>query len=400
MLEKLKRVDPVIVVVLILLMSISIFSIYSVTVGRISPLKLDGFHLQMLKYDLLGFIAFFVLAFVDYKLFIRYGKYIYALGLGLLVLVIFIGKEQNGAQGWLKLGNLTLQPAELFKLVLILFLASFLLRKQGAVLTFWRGVMPIGLLTLIPFVLVLVQNDLGNALSYIVIMLGLVWIGNIKFTHALIGLLLIGVTGAGLALSYIHYHDKAVHFLGETIGRKHLIARLDPWLVPDLATADASYHTKNAKIAIASGGMGGEGYMNGDSVQAGRVPYTYSDAIFVQIAEEFGFLGSAFVLLLFFILIHRMIVISLECRERSGTFLIIGVAAMLLYQILENIGAFIGLMPLTGITLPFISYGGTSVLINMAAMGIVMSVHLHGGEVEPDFPIPSSGSANPRMLKV
>lgn len=267
-----------------------------------------------------------------------------------------------------------------------------LVRKNKSKLLFWRDVVPLGLLTLFPFLIVLTQNDLGNALSYVVILAGLLWIGNIKYTHALIGLVIVASSAIAGIMSYIHYHDEIKTFLTD-IGRSHWIERFDPWLVPDKATAKALYHTKNAKLAIASGGMSGEGYMKGSSVQTDRVPYTYSDSIFVQIAEEFGFVGSAFVLLLYFILIHRMILIALESRDRAGPFLIVGVVAMMLYQIFENIGAFIGLMPLTGITLPFISFGGTSLLINMASIGLVMSVRLHGQEVEEDFPKPTPYAA-------
>lgn len=382
MLQKIKKIDGIIVAILVLLMVVSIFAIYSVTHGRE---KLDGFQIRMIKFYVLGFLAFLGLTFVDYRLLVKYGLYAYISGVGLLVLVSFIGKEENGAQGWIKFGSVGLQPAELFKLVLILFLAAVLFRKNKNKLSFWHDVMPLGLVTLLPFLIVISQNDLGNALSYIVILLGLLWIGNIKFTHALIGLLIIGGAAVAGIMSYIHFHDEIKDFLTD-INRSHWVERFDPWLVPDKATAKASYHTKNAMLAIASGGMGGEGYMKGTSVQGDRVPYTYSDSIFVQIAEEFGFVGSAAVLLLYFILIHRMILIALECRDRSGPFLIVGIIAMMLYQIFENIGAFIGLMPLTGITLPFISYGGTSLLINMASIGLVMSVRLHGQDVEEEFP--------------
>lgn len=385
MLQKIKKIDGVIVIILLLLMVVSIFSIYSVTHGRD---KLDGAHLRMIKFYVLGIIAFIGLTFVDYRLLVKYALYVYIAGIGILVLVSFIGKEQNGAQGWIKMGGFSLQPAELFKLILILFLAAVLVRKNKNKLLFWRDVVPLGLLTILPFLIVISQNDLGNALSYIIILIGLLWIGNIKFTHALIGLLVIGGTAAGGIISYIHYHDEIKDFLTD-IGRSHWVERFDPWLVPNEATAKASYHTKNAKLAIASGGMSGEGFMEGSSVQTDRVPYTYSDSIFVQIAEEFGFVGSALVLLLYFILIHRMILIALECKDRGGPFLIVGIVAMMLYQIFENIGAFIGLMPLTGITLPFISYGGTSLMINMASIGLVMSVRLHGQEVEEDLPNPS-----------
>ncbi|QWU15919.1 FtsW/RodA/SpoVE family cell cycle protein [Paenibacillus sophorae] len=380
MLQKFKKIDGVIVVVLVLLMVISLLAIYSVTHGR----DTNGFHIQMLKYYVLGFIAFFGLTMLDYRLLIKYALYIYLFGVGVLILVSFIGTVQNGAQGWLEIGKLSIQPAELFKLILILFLAAFLFRKNKNRLHFWKDVVPLGLLTLLPFGIVIMQNDLGNALSYIVILGGLLWIGNIKFSHALIGLVIVGGMVGGGIFSYIHYHEPISKFLDEW--RPHLVERFDPWLVPDEASAKASYHTKNAKLAIASGGMSGEGYMKGSSVQSERVPYTYSDSIFVEIAEEFGFVGSAVLLLLYFILIHRMILIALECKDRGGPFLIVGVVAMMLYQIFENIGAFTGLMPLTGITLPFISYGGTSLLINMASIGLVMSVKLHGQEEEEDLP--------------
>lgn len=355
--------------------------------------KLDGHHIRMMMYYAIGFVAFIGMTFLDYRILVKYAIYIYLFGIGMLVLVSFLGETKNNAQGWLTLpGGLSLQPAELFKLILILFLAAMLVRKNKSKLLFWRDVVPLGLLTLFPFLIVLTQNDLGNALSYVVILAGLLWIGNIKYTHALIGLVIVASSAIAGIMSYIHYHDEIKTFLTD-IGRSHWIERFDPWLVPDKATAKALYHTKNAKLAIASGGMSGEGYMKGSSVQTDRVPYTYSDSIFVQIAEEFGFVGSAFVLLLYFILIHRMILIALESRDRAGPFLIVGVVAMMLYQIFENIGAFIGLMPLTGITLPFISFGGTSLLINMASIGLVMSVRLHGQEVEEDFPKPTPYAA-------
>ncbi|OKP78143.1 cell cycle protein [Paenibacillus sp. P3E] len=384
MLQRFKKIDGVIVVVLLMLMVVSILSIYSVTHGRDD----DGLHIQMLKWYGLGFVVFFGLSLFDYRLLVKYAHYIYMLGVVILVVVSLFGTVKYGARGWLEVGGLSVQPAELFKLILILVLAALLVRKNKNELQFWRDVVPLSMIALLPFVIVISQNDLGNALSYMVILLGLLWIGRIKWSHALIGLIVGGVAVGGFIFSYINYHEQMTHFLSDTIGRKHFVARFDPWLVPELASSDDSYQTRNAKIAIASGGLSGEGYMKGGSVQSGKIPVLYTDAIFAQIAEEFGFVGAALLLLLFFILIHRMILIALECRDRAGPYLIIGIVAMLLYQILENIGAYIGLMPLTGITLPFISYGGTSVLINMASMGIAMSVLLYGQDVEEDLPAP------------
>ncbi|WP_310830541.1 FtsW/RodA/SpoVE family cell cycle protein [Paenibacillus pedocola] len=382
MLQRVKKIDGVIVVVLLMLMAVSILSIYSVTHGRDE----DGMHLQMIRWYGLGFVAFFGLSLFDYRLLVKLALYIYLGGVGILVLVSLFGTVKYGAKGWLSVGSFSFQPAELFKLVLILALASLLVRKNKSQLLFWRDIVPLSLVALLPFAVVISQNDLGNALSYMVILVGLLWIGRIKWTHALIGLMIAGFALLGFIYSYIHYHEQVTDFMSTTIGREHFIKRFDPWLVPELASSDDSYQTRNAKIAIASGGMSGEGYLQGGSVQSNKIPVIYSDAIFAQIAEEFGFIGASLLLLLFFILIHRMILIALECKDRAGPFLIIGIVAMLLYQILENIGAYIGLMPLTGITLPFISYGGTSVVINMASMGIAMSVLLYGQDVEEELP--------------
>ncbi|OAB37629.1 cell cycle protein [Paenibacillus macquariensis subsp. defensor] len=390
MLRKLKKIDLIIVVTLFALMAISILSIYSVTNGRAGY---DGHHIKMLKYYAVSFVAFFALVVIDYRILIKYSLYIYLSGMGLLGVVSFMGESKNGASGWLNFGGLSLQPAELFKLCLILFLTFVLVRKNKNQLSFWRDVVPVGMIAFIPFALVILQNDLGNSGSYVVILIGLIWIGNIKFTHAMIAVVIMIGSLIGGIQAYTHYHDNIKTTL-ESIGKDHWIERLDPWLVPDKATAKAKYHTENAKLAIASGGMGGEGYMKGTSVQSERVPYTYSDSIFVEIAEEFGFVGASVLLLLYFIMIHRMILIALECKDRAGPYLIVGVVAMMLYQIFENIGAFIGIMPLTGITLPFISYGGTSLLINMASIGIVMSVRVHSEDEEDDFVVQPANYSN------
>lgn len=387
MLQKFKKMDVPVLMIIFMLMIISIVCLYSATHGNA---KLEGHHLRMLAFYVLGFGVVFAMTLVDYKLLVKYALYIYFFGLLTLLAANFFGGNVNNASGWIRIGPISIQPAELFKLVLIIFLASVLIKRGKSKLEFWRDVVPIGLMTFVPFALVMLQNDLGNAMAYVVILIALLWIGNIKASHALIGFVIIAVlVGGGIKL-YTVYHDSIEEFM-DGIGRAHWIERLDPWLVPDKATAKASWHTENAKLAIGSGGISGKGFMQGTSVQSGRVPYTYSDSIFVVVAEEFGFIGSSILLLLYFILIHRMILIALEAKERSGPYIIVGIVAMYLYQVFENIGAFIGLMPLTGITLPFISYGGTSLLINMASIGLIMSIKVHGQEVDDELLTPSPG---------
>ncbi|WP_458124342.1 FtsW/RodA/SpoVE family cell cycle protein [Paenibacillus sp. Z3-2] len=378
MLHKLKKIDYSIVFILLALMVISIMSIYSTTFGR--P-RWEAFPKNMIIFYCLGFVVFFGMSMINYKFIVKNYLYIYAVGMLLLVLVLFVGKEYYGAQGWLSIGGLSLQPSELFKLCLIVFLSALLARKKNRTLYFGRDVIPISLCVLPPLMLVMLQNDLGAVLSYIVILVGLLWIGNVKFTHAVIGFVLaVSAIVAGVQ-AYIHYHDEITGFL-KGMNRAHWAERFDPWLVPELTSRDVLWQTYNAKLAIGSGGISGKGYMEGTTIQSNRVPLAYADSIFVQIGEEFGFVGASVLLLLYFILIHRLVLIALECKDRVGPYLIVGIVAMLLYQVFVNIGPFIGLMPLTGITLPFISYGGTSLIINMISMGIAMSIKVHTEENE------------------
>ncbi|MDO3412131.1 FtsW/RodA/SpoVE family cell cycle protein [Saccharibacillus sp. CPCC 101409] len=375
MLTKWKHTDWTLITVLLCMMGICIPVVHSAVANSD---KFRGLDMQMIFYYILGFVVVFLMTLVDYRLYVKYFWLIYGGGMLLLLLTLTpLGQTQNGAQGWLKLGPIGMQPAELFKLALVIAIASLLARRNKEKLGFFADVIPIGLVAFVPFAVVMLQNDLGNALSYVLILLGLLWIGNLKFLHAI----MIFVLGAGLLFggikAYVTYHDEVSHFMTDTLHRGHWLDRIDPWLMPDEASRDASWQTKNGKYAIAGGGMIGQGYKQGEMVQnptGSLVPYTYSDSIIVVIGEEFGFVGISLLLVLYFVLIHRMIVIALECRERAGSYTIVGIVAMFMYQIFENIGMFIGLMPLTGITLPFISYGGTSLLINMASIGVVMSI--------------------------
>ncbi|HEY2491913.1 MAG TPA: FtsW/RodA/SpoVE family cell cycle protein [Paenibacillus sp.] len=378
LLSKWKKIDWMIVVILLIFMVISVALVHS---GISAWPKFEGSDKRMVFYYLAGFICFFGMFLLDFRLLLKYHWFVLAVGLFLLVIVLFIGDTVNGAKGWIEIPGvgLNIQPAEFFKLVLIISLTALLGQRNKMKLAFWQDIVPLSLFALIPFGIVMKQNDTGNALSYLVILLGVLWIGKLKYSHSIIILLILAASLVVGIKSYIAFHDQIVTYL-ESTDKEHWLNRIDPWLLPDEASSDASYHTRNALVAIASGGMLGEGYMKGPYVQSGFVPYTYSDSIIVVVAEEFGFIGVSVLVLLYFILIYRLIIIALECKRREGPILIVGIIAMLLYQIFENIGMFIGLMPLTGITLPFISFGGSSLLINMISIGLVISIQLYGQE--------------------
>lgn len=378
MLHKLKRIDGIIVTLLLLLMTLSIFIVYSATIDD-SFINVSVW--KSVTFCLIGIAAFLVVSLIDYRWLLKWIWYPYGVATVLLVLVMKFASKINGATGWFSLpGGLQFQPAELMKLVLILALAHWLGRRQGEPLGLARDLFPAGIITFLPFVIVLMHPDLGNAIIYIVILVGILWIANIRISHALaITLIIGGILFTGIYI-YVQFHDQINDFLNpilKEVGISHWLQRIDSFLFPDKASHNASFQSVNAIQAIGSGGLTGEGYLQGTSIHSNFIPLAYSDSIFVIIGEEFGFRGSALLLILYFVLIYRMILIAIQCKNKAGSYLVIGVVSMFVFQIFQNIGMMIGVMPITGITLPFISYGGTSLMINMLSMGLVMSVQLH-----------------------
>jgi rod shape determining protein RodA len=382
-LAKLKKIDWSIILILLILMAISTMLIHSATISNEKLYKL-GLPKKSLIFYAIGFVVMLGTAFFDYRLLLKMSLYLYGFGILLLIgLFTPLGTEHFGAKGWytLPLGSLEFQPAELMKLILILAIAWFLARREGEKLELKRDVLPVGFMVFIPFVLILVQPDLGNGVILLVILLALYWIGNIKFLHVLLGTVLVGVLLSSFFYLFVHF-NKPITEYADKYGVSHWVDRLntfiDPSLAKDKKKAEANmYQTENSKIAIGSGSLTGQGYLQGKSLHSNHIPVAYTDSIFVVVGEEFGFRGGAVLLVLYFILIYRMIMIAMEATDLGGSYVIVGILSMYVFQIFENIGMLIGLMPLTGITLPFLSYGGTSLLINMLAIGLVMSIRVH-----------------------
>ncbi|UKS27809.1 rod shape-determining protein RodA [Paenibacillus sp. HWE-109] len=375
------KLDWIILLLLLVFMFICIFCIYSAT---LTDPDLANSPVKMIVYYIAGFIVLFAMLFVNYRVILKFSTSYYLIGLGLLVLLYFKGSTINNAQGWFKLGPISLQPAELCKLILILFLAYYLSNRKSpeAPLNFLKDVIPMGVITFIPFVLVLMQPDLGNSIGYLVIFIVICWFGNIRLKHALIGLGIVIVLCGSSLYSYVKYHENVQAYMVSK-NKAYWLDRIDAVLLPEEASEKATYHMKQSVRAIGSGALQGDGYLHGGSVQGGQVPYTYADSIFVVIGEEFGFMGSSALIILYFLLIYKMITTALMINNKAGIYIIGGIAAMFLFQVFENIGMLIGLMPITGITLPFISYGGTSLLINMLSVGFVLNIRIYD-DVEID----------------
>jgi rod shape determining protein RodA len=373
-LHKFKKIDISILVILLLLMVISTFLVYSATIND-PKIQLD-LKKTIIIY-IISFIAFIGASMLDYRLFVKISPYLYGTGILLLAAVYQFGEERYGARGWFSLpGGLDFQPVELFKLILIVTLAAYMARRQGESLELLRDVIPIGVIVLVPFLLVVIQPDLGNAIIFISILVGMYWIGNVRMSFVLIALVL--VAGGLYLFLYLFqtYYDAIYKFFYDK-DLVHWVQRINTYVNPDKASSDSKWQVVNSMRAIGSGGLTGEGFLKGTSIHSNFIPVAYTDAIFVVVGEEFGFVGASLLLLMYFVLIYRMILIAIYCNNFSGSYIIIGIVSMLVFQIFENVGMMIGIMPLTGITLPFISYGGTSLLINMLAMGLVMSIRMH-----------------------
>jgi rod shape determining protein RodA len=324
----------------------------------------------------LGFVVILLATLVDYRLILKVWYVWYALGIVLLLLIFVFVEEKNGARSWFEFGEVSFQPAEVMKLFLIIAIAALMGRRQGDPLRMRTDVMVVAAVAFLPFLLVMMQPDLGNAIIYIFIVLGMLWIGNVRYSYVMIGLAAV-VGGLILFVTLFNTYNTEIRDYLKEHKKVHWYERINTYIHPEEASADDRRQSEYAKIAIGSGGLAGDGYLQGESKNRKFIPYTYSDSIFVVIGEEFGFQGAAVLLLLYFLFIYRMILIAYQCYDLRGSFIIIGIATMMVFQIFENIGMMIGIMPITGITLPFISYGGTSLLLNMMSIGLVFSIRAH-----------------------
>jgi rod shape determining protein RodA len=368
--------------ILLMFMGISTILVRSATHNNPLPAYQNMDFMTLVFYGL-GFAVIVLFTLIDYRLILKIWYAWYGIGIVMLLLIFVLVEPKNGARSWFDLGSLSFQPAEIMKLFLIIAIAALMGRRQGDPLRMRSDVMVVAAVAFVPFVLVMLQPDLGNAMIYIFIVLGMLWIGNVRYSYVLIGLTVV-VGGALLFVTLFNsYNDEIKTYLKEhDLG--HWYERINTYLHKEEASPDARRQSEYAMIAIGSGGLAGDGYLQGESKNRKFIPYTYSDSIFVVIGEEFGFQGSALLLLLYFLFIYRMILIAYQCFDRRGSFIIIGIATMMVFQIFQNIGMMLGIMPITGITLPFISYGGTSLLLNMLSIGLIFSIKAHQEKYQVD----------------
>ena len=315
-----------------------------------------------------GFALLAGVSLIDYRFYRVYAYHLFGFAVALLVLVLFIGRGGSdadyGSKRWIYLGLFDLQASEVAKLAVLVVLARVLGDKPEGSVSFKRLVASLAIV-LLTMGLVFVEPDLGTSLSFLMIWITMLLIAGIRWRHAL--LLVVG----GLVASPLvwlamkdYMRERLVTFMATLVDLNH-------------AAFDQGYNVLQARISIGSGGLFGRGYLEGTQSQLGFLRITQSDFIFSAAAEELGFIGATVLFALFVLLLFRVSRAADMARDDFGRLLTFGVAAMILFAAVANLGANLTLLPVTGIPLPFISYGRTSLLTNLAALGIVQSVLLY-----------------------
>ncbi len=353
-------IDKILVLTVLMLLSFGLIMILSAS--SIKSMQEYGdiyfFFRRQLKFAGAGLAVMFFLSRLDYHFYLRHSRKIVFFSLFLLLAVYFpgLGVAAGGSRRWIDLGFINFQPSELTKLAAVIYLSSFIYRKKNFIKSFWKGVFPPMIIISAMFFLVTNQPDLGTAVAIFATSLLLLIIGGMKFSH----LLVIGLPGSLILIYYLTAASYRV---------ERLTSFFDPWSEP----RGAGYHVIQSLMAIGSGGLTGLG--PGNSLQKFLyLPEPATDFIFAIIGEEMGFIGAFILILLFILLTYRGIVIALEAPDLFGSMLAVGITVMISLQIFINIGAATALMPVTGITLPFISYGGSSLLIMMSSIGILLNI--------------------------
>ncbi|MCI0632896.1 MAG: rod shape-determining protein RodA [Actinobacteria bacterium] len=358
-----RGVDPVLVVAVLGLAVIGLFAIYSATHQSLAAVDLDPgrFVKRQVTFLAVGVVVLMVAASFDYRLMKVYAGIAYVSSLALLVLVRTpLGTSVRGSQRWFELFGFQLAPSELAKLALIAMLAAFLseLRSELTLHDVFRA----SALAAIPAVLVFLQPDLGTSIVFAAILFGVLIVAGARARY----------------LAILAFTAIVLIFAGFQVGlvKEYQVERLRAFLDPANVDQNARYNRDQAEIAIGSGGLLGVGYLQGTQTNLDFVPEQHTDFVFTVVGEEFGFVGAAGLLALYGLVLSRAFRIAMLSRDPFGTYLAAGIASMLALQMFVNIGMNIGIMPITGIPLPFVSYGGSSLLLNCASIGLLLNVHM------------------------
>ncbi|RKL66788.1 rod shape-determining protein RodA [Salipaludibacillus neizhouensis] len=375
-----QQLDYSLLFFLFVLMCFSLVAIYSASTSTVEQYGMAPTHyvrLQIIWFGI-GVILMLGAMLVDYDLFKNFSIPLYILGLGLLLVVHFFGDEINGAQRWITAPGLPrFQPSEFVKIFVIIALAHLIytITKVPKEKSFKNDLLVVGKILAVglpPFALILVQPDLGTALVIAAIIFIMILMAGVTFR--MLGLM--AALGTGFIGSMVWMHNNHFAFFSTYLIEPHQLSRIYSWLDPGANIGAAGYQLYHAMQGIGAGQLYGTGLFEGVKAQSGAIPELHTDFIFAVIGEEFGFVGATVLIVVYFLLLYRLVIIAFTCNNTFGTYLVAGTLGLLVFQIFQNIGMTVGLVPITGLALPFVSYGGSALITNMLAIGIVLNVNV------------------------
>jgi rod shape determining protein RodA len=329
----------------------------SIGVLLVASASNEGHFQRQIVWATAAIVLALAVSALDYRKLANRAYELWAISMVVLVGLLLFAPVTSGARSWLSIGGVGLQPSELVKIAVILALAHYF--AEGDPLPFGaRSLFMPALLTLVPFVLVAAQPDLGTASTYLPLLAGIAWVAGIRYgTAARLVAVAAGMAPLGYLLLEDYQRDRLLTFLN-----------------PEVDPLGSAYQVVQSKIAVGSGGLLGTGLFAGSQSKGEFLPAQHTDLVFAVLGEELGFLGVALVLTLYLVLLLRVLQTARLARDRAGTYIATGVAALMLYHLLVNVGMVIGFAPITGIPLPLLSYGGSSALTTGIAIGLLMSI--------------------------
>ena len=358
--EKIRSIDYLLIIIILILGIVSSFAMYSTDGGEF----LYHTKSHILRFGIF-FVLFLVLSFVQTKVWHRIGYIFYLVILFMLFWALYFGVTASGSQRWISLYVFNLQPSELMKIAIIISFAKFYHRTKSMEVNRIKNVVqPLVTLT-IPIFLVIAQPDLGTAILIAGTGISVMWLSGIKLKYFVYSFLILMVT-APFAISLLKPYQKL---------------RVLTFFNPDRDPLGAGYQIIQSKIAVGSGGLAGKGFLKGTQGYLEFLPEKHTDFIFTLFSEEFGFVGSIFLLILYVILIYRIILIGFKNRNYFGKLYCFGFASAIFIYVMVNMSMVLGILPIVGSPLPIMSYGGSSMLATMMGLSIVMGCKIYAKEL-------------------
>jgi rod shape determining protein RodA len=358
MINKILKIDWILMLCTMLLLGIGLAVLYSISMATSSEGSLTVFWRQVI-FAAIGFSAMIFFAATNYQNFKGQSTPIYFITLLILIGVLLFGRSVRGTAGWIGVGSFHIQPVEIAKLSLIIFLASFISQKKMELGETGRLVASL-ILSGVMILLVIKQPDFGSAMVLVGIWIGMTLVSGISAKKIII------IVSAGIIMSIAGW------FQLQPYQKDRVLSLVKPGVIDPRGSG---YNVIQSMIAVGSGGITGKGIGHGSQSQLNFLPEKHTDFIFASIAEELGLLGSLFVISLFGIMFYRMYIIAMSAPDNFGFLIVTGIMLMFFVQVWENIGMNIGIMPVTGIPLPLLSYGGSSLIVVMSSIGILSSIN-------------------------